>query len=95
MPLAGGSLRRVDNIPLYYALVFDADGRGLVSAGPVGEEEIVLLDNDPDRPARSVIVNIPGFSGPLVLDGEGNLYYGTADLMERSQVLRRFQRGHD
>lgn len=96
VPLSGGGRTLLDNVPFNYDLVFDQTGRGLVSTTTSlgGAQRIVLLDDDPMGPLQSVIENIPGFSGPMAVDDEGNFYYGTADLMsETGQSLVRFSKG--
>jgi hypothetical protein len=94
VPLDVGGGVVTDNIPFAYDLDFDAQGRGLVSTTLSfgGAQMIVLLDGDPERPPQPVVTGIPGFSGPLAFDPEGNLYYGTADLMAATQSLYRFRR---
>jgi hypothetical protein len=80
VPLSGSGAVLLDNINLAYDLVFDSDGRGLVSApDPDTGNRIVLLDADSLAANQEVVTGIPGFSGPLTLDPDGNLYYLTAD----------------
>jgi hypothetical protein len=81
--LQGGGATLVDTLSFNYDMVFDADGRGFVSA-PAADfvgNEIFLFDNDPDleTPNPSIVVDIPGFSGPVTIDGDGRLYYGTSN----------------
>lgn len=90
VPLDGAQPVVHDNIPFNYDLDFDPAGRGFVSTGAGGAQRIVLLDADPSGPLKDVIVGIPGFSGPLVFDPAGNLYYGTADFDAPAQSLHRF-----
>jgi len=83
VPLTGaGADMPIDNITFAYDLVFDSDGHGLVSTpDPVtaNRNRIVLLDSDPSAANQDVVTGIPGASGPLTLDPDGNLYYITAD----------------
>jgi hypothetical protein len=80
VPLGGGEAVLVDQVHLAYDIAFDGEGRGFISALTVPEDNrIVLLDRDPANRNRDIVVGIPGRSGPLVFDGAGNLYYGTAD----------------
>ncbi len=93
VPLAGGERALVDNLAFAFDLAFDAAGRGYISVltnNP--ENEIVLLDTDPENVNRSIIVNIPGLSGPVAFDPDGNLYYGTVDFSgdPLRQSLHRF-----
>ena len=90
VPLDGSERSLLDQISNNYALAFDPEGRGYVSRGANGRQEIVLLDADPGNTPRPVIVNMPGFSGPIAVDDTGNLYYGTADFLASSQSLHRF-----
>ena len=91
VPLAGGERTPIDLLPFTYDIAFDASGRGFVSAND-GGQEILLLDNDPATESRAVIVNIPGISGPVAMDPDGNLYYATADFSGDPvrQTLHRF-----
>ena len=92
VPLDGGERSLLDHVSNNYAVAFDPKGRGYVSTGANGRQEIVLLDSDPRNTPRPLIVNMPGFSGPLAVDDAGNLYYGTADFLASSQSLYRFSR---
>ena len=93
VPLDGSRRSLVDHVAFNYALVFDDQGRGYVSTGANERQEIVLFDSDPELAPRPIVVNIPGFSGPVAVDDAGSLYYGTADFFASSQVLQRFSRG--
>lgn len=91
VPLAGGEQVLVDNIRFNYALDIDGDGRGAVSA-PNSDftlNQIVLLDGEPGLPSPVLVDSIPGFSGPLAFDDDGNLYYGTGEA-DCSETLVRF-----
>ncbi len=91
VPLAGGGATPIDHISFNFDLAFDASGHGLVSApGLGGANSIRLLDGDPLQESREVVVNLGGFSGPVALDVEGNLYYGTYNpaLLGGQQILK-------
>ncbi|HVR76507.1 MAG TPA: dockerin type I domain-containing protein [Planctomycetota bacterium] len=94
IPLPGGDPVLMDHLTFNFDLAYDASGRGFVSApGSVGNG-IWLLDNDPAAENREVISNLGGASGPVAVDGDGNLYYGTVDFtLENGQTLLRFDRG--
>jgi hypothetical protein len=95
LPLTGGEPVLVDQVSLAYDIAFDGKGRGFISALKVPDDNrIVLLDRDPASQNKDIVVGIPGGSGPLALDGAGNLYYGTADLTRPpwSQWLVCFRR---
>jgi hypothetical protein len=53
-------------------------GLAFVSAPGPKRNAIHLLDGDPAQPNDVVIAGIPGFSGPLAFDPDGNLYYATS-----------------
>jgi len=91
VPLAGGERTPLDLVPFTYDIAFDGSGRGFISANS-GGQKIILLDGDPATENRAVIVNMPGISGPLALDPDGNLYYATADFSGDPvrQTLHRF-----
>lgn len=95
VPLEGGPPELVDRLQNAFDLEFDDSGRGFVSAlrnNPANE--IVLLDGDPTAENEAVITNIPGVSGPIEFDADGNLYYGTAGFSDDPirQTLHRFTR---
>lgn len=91
--LSGAGSTVIDQVSFNYDLVFDAAGRGFLSANP-DTQKIVLLDSSPEEMNRPVVVNIPGLSGPIAFDDEGSLYYGTADFSgdPERQTLHRFTR---
>ena len=94
--LGGGVPVEVDNLSFNYDMVFDDEGRGFVSA-PAADfvgNEIYLFDNDPgtETPNPSIIVDIPGFSGPVTVDGQGRLYYGTAHFPEDDTTFQKIVR---
>jgi hypothetical protein len=94
VPLSGAGAMVADDIPFAFDLAFDARGRGLVSAATGGAQQILLFDRDPSSPNPPVVINIPGFSGPIAFDPDGHLYYGTADFSgdPDRQSLHRFRR---
>lgn len=95
VPLSGGPPHAVDRLQFAFDLEFDPEGRGHISVLTNDPStDIVLLDEDPDAPNRSVVTNIPGVSGPIAFDDGGDLYYGTADLSgdPLRQSLHRFTR---
>jgi hypothetical protein len=82
VPLSGSGAVLLDAIVYNYDLAFDPAGHGFVSALGAdfdGFNRIILLDSDPATESRVVVAGLPGFSGPVTCDSEGNLYYGTAD----------------
>lgn len=93
LPLAGGERVRIDNIRFNYSIAIDADGNGFVSA-PNADftlNQVWLIDGDPDTLSPPIVRDLPGFSGPLAVDAQGNLYYGTATL-DCVESLFRFSR---
>lgn len=81
----------IDRISFNYDMVFDSGGRGIVSAlGPNGGNQIVLLDGDPASLNPTLVVDIPGFSGPVAIDDEDNLYYGLATFGPDTLTIHRF-----
>jgi len=69
----------VDSLQFNFDLAFDDEGRGFISATVGFENRIFLLDNDPETPNDPVVVEIPGYSGPVAFH-DGRLYYCTAIL---------------
>ena len=66
-------------LPLNYDAVFESSSHALVSAATCGfgcGNEIWRVDLFSG--ATSLVAEVPGASGPLVLDPDGNLYYGTS-----------------
>jgi hypothetical protein len=60
-------VQEVDRIRFNYDLAFDDRGRAFVSSLEIGSENrIFLLDGDPAAQSDPVVVNIPGYSGPLL-----------------------------
>jgi hypothetical protein len=77
-PAGPAGAEEVDRIRFNYDLAFDDRGRAFVSSLEIGSENrIFLLDGDPAAQSDPVVVNIPGYSGPLLF-GDGKLYYATA-----------------
>lgn len=97
VPLAGGAPEQIDTLSYAFDLIFDSEGRGFVSAPATDSvgNEIFLLDHDPsvETPNRPLVVDIPGFSGPVAFDDKGRLYYGTVDFDALSQKIVRFSTG--
>ncbi len=92
IPVSGGDPVHVDTLRFNFDLVFDAKGNGLVSAPDLVTatgNRIYLLDRDPEALNSGVIVNIPGFSGPLAFDDAGNLFYATS-VFDRVPAIHRF-----
>jgi hypothetical protein len=89
----GGEPRVVDNVSFNFDLAFDRQGRGFISApgASAGENAILLFDRDAARANPLVVRAIPGFSGPVAFDGQGDLHYVTA-VFDRPPVLVRFRR---
>ena len=93
--LSGGTPYVYDAIRSVYDLTFDSEGHGFVSAHTTHSyNEILLLDRDPRKENKVIVANIEGASGPVAVDDEGNLYYGTArgDVEAPGQQLVRFSR---
>ncbi|MGQ9589433.1 MAG: dockerin type I domain-containing protein [Planctomycetota bacterium] len=95
VPLDGSPMERIDQVRFAFDLAFGPDGRGYMSVlTNEPANEIVLLDGDATQRNPTVVANIPGYSGPLAFDAEGNLWYGTADYSgdPLRQSLHRFER---
>ncbi len=91
IPLDGSEKTIIDNIPFNFDLTLDEKGNAYVSApGPNGDNQIYLLDDDPSALSPPIVENIPGFSGPLTFDEEGNLYYGTSIFDGTPLEIRKF-----
>ena len=91
VPLDGSERTVIDNIPFNFDLALDSNGNAFVSApGPNGDNQIYLLDDNPDELSPPIIENIPGFSGPLAIDEEDNLYYGTSLFDGTPLEIRKF-----
>ncbi len=90
VPLGGGARQVVDRLRFNYAVAHDAAGNAFVSA-PDPEfitNQVYLLDHDPDEANPVIVEGIPGFSGPLAFDQDGNLYCGTAGLLGSESIVR-------
>lgn len=96
VPLQGPALPRVlANLPFNYDAVSWGPGRALVSAKLGGfstpDNDVVALDLVTG--AVTPLIRVPGASGPITLDGQGNVCYATSTLTfpappQSVQVLR-------
>lgn len=94
--LDGSGETLIGNLPFNYDLAIappDAPesirGQAFVSApGAVGNS-VYLIDLSGSTSPDEVVTAMPGFSGPLTFDDEGNLYYITSTL-DPTQSLVRF-----
>ncbi|HNR98563.1 MAG TPA: hypothetical protein PKX48_02095 [Planctomycetota bacterium] len=91
--LATKAWRVVEVAAFNMDLAFDAAGRPFVSAlSPNGSVDkplngIFLLDLDPATPP-DLVVEVPGYSGPLAFGPGGDLFVATAAAMGPADVLR-------
>lgn len=91
--LAAGAARVVEIVAFNTDLAFDAAGRAFVSApspnAAPGEalNGFFLLDLDPATPP-DLVVEVPGYSGPLAFGPGGDLFIATAGWMVPVDVLR-------
>ncbi len=91
--LEGGSYGIVETVAFNYDMAFDAGGRAFVSApAPDSTTEepkngFYLVDLDPATPP-DLVIELPGYSGPLTFAPDGTLYVATAAFGEPSDVLR-------
>jgi hypothetical protein len=94
VPFSGEARTVLDHISYAFDLVFDSEARGFVSApGLLAGNSIRLLDSDPATESKEVVAGLPGFSGPVAVDAQGNLYYGTADGSSATgQAVVRFRK---
>jgi len=68
--LDGSDLQEVATVPFNYDFVLGPEGNKYVVSG---SSVYLLGENGPDE-----ILRAPGASGPVAVDVDGNLYYGTA-----------------
>jgi len=75
-----GTASIVANVALNYDLEFDSGGRAFVSAAVAGSDPPVnhLLLLETDSGETDLVVEVKGYSGPLVFDVDGNLFYSTS-----------------
>ncbi|MFG0318205.1 MAG: hypothetical protein ACF8XB_13100 [Planctomycetota bacterium JB042] len=79
VPLAGGPATLVATLPYSYACWFRAPGRAVIAHGDASFQSTRIVELDVDTGATDVLADVPGPSGPVAFDDEGNLYYGTND----------------
>ncbi len=79
VPLAGGAATLVATIPYNYACWFRAPGRAVIAHGDASFQSTRIVELDVATGATDVIADVPGPSGPVAFDADGNLYYGTND----------------
>jgi hypothetical protein len=96
LPITGGEARLVARIPLSSAAVFRSSselfvnqGLDFPSASP--SSRVVRLDLATGT-VQTVVADIPGESGGVAFDREGNLYTGIGFLPGRTGEIRRFGR---
>lgn len=69
--------------------VFEDDSSFIVSAAPCGFScGNQLIRVDATTGMQTVLAEVDGPSGPVTLDGNGNLYYATIDLFGTTDILR-------
>jgi hypothetical protein len=79
VPLPGGGMpRQLATVPFNYSAAAYGNTHALISAQRSGGTENDVVALDLSTGAIDVIAVVPGFSGPVVLDAAGNLYYATA-----------------
>jgi len=93
LPLSGGEERLGETLPFNYDLAFDPSGRAFASApSPSGTFQepvngVYFVDFEPQTPPR-LVIEVPGWSGPLAFAPDGDLYVATAPAEGTPAVLR-------
>jgi len=99
LPITGGEAQLIARIPLSFAGAFGRSssellvdqGNAFPSPPSATSSQVVRLDLATGQ-VQPVVANIPGLSGGVGIDREGNLYTGIGFLQGRTGEIHRFRK---
>jgi len=99
LPITGGEAQLIARVPLSFAGAFGRSsselfidqGVGFPNPPSAASSQVIRLDLATGQ-VQPVVANIPGFSGGVGIDREGNLYTGIGFLPGRTGEIRRFRK---